>query len=331
MTQIGVVAIGRNEGERLLRCLASATGEGRVLVYVDSGSSDGSVASARERGAHVVELSREAPFTAARARNAGLERLLEVAPDTEWVQFVDGDCEIVPEWWSAIARWLPGDPIVAALCGRRRERSPAASIYNRLCDLEWNTPVGRVGACGGDALMRVAALRAVGGFRAELIAGEEPELCFRLRAAGFAIERIGAEMTLHDAAMTSFAQWWRRAVRAGHAYAECFALHGHSAERFRARELRSILFWGGALPVLALASAWLTHGLSLVALIALDEVLWLRVWSARRRLGDSGPDAAAYATFVVVGKWAQLVGAARYAWNRALGRRAGLIEYKAPA
>jgi hypothetical protein len=51
----GVVAIGRNEGERLKCCLQSAAGVG-TLVYVDSGSDDGSVAWARARGIDVVEL-----------------------------------------------------------------------------------------------------------------------------------------------------------------------------------------------------------------------------------------------------------------------------------
>jgi glycosyltransferase involved in cell wall biosynthesis len=330
VTRIGVVAIGRNEGERLLRCLDSARAGGRTLVYVDSGSSDGSAAAARARGAAVVELDARMPFTAARARNAGFARLLELDPQVEWVQFVDGDCELAPEWWSAVAGWLPGDPAVAVICGRRRERHPESSVYNRLCDLEWDTPVGSALACGGDALMRVSALRAVGGFAPGLIAGEEPELCFRLRAAGHRIERIAAEMTLHDAALTRFAQWWRRALRAGHAYAENHALHGASAERFKARELRSVLLWGGALPALAFGLAPASAGLSLAALGAYG-VLFARVRAGQLRAGRSAGDAARYAAFVVIGKWAQLAGVAWFWWNRAFGRRAALIEYKRPA
>jgi hypothetical protein len=288
------------------------------------------VAAARARGAAVVELDTAAPFTAARARNAGFARLLELDPQAEWVQFVDGDCELVGDWWRAVERWLPGDPRVAVICGRRRERHPDASVYNRLCDLEWDTPVGSALACGGDALMRVAALRAVGGFDARLIAGEEPELCFRLRAAGHRIERIDAEMTLHDAALTRFSQWWRRALRAGHAYAENHALHGASPERFKARELRSVLLWGGALPALALGLAPATGGLSLAALGAY-ALLFARVRAAQLRAGRTPGDAARYAAFVVIGKFAQLAGVAWFRWNLARGRRADLIEYKRPA
>jgi glycosyltransferase involved in cell wall biosynthesis len=67
----GLVAIGRNEGERLRRCLISAQGVYDHVVYVDSGSSDDSVALAESFGAVVVVLDTARPFTAARARNAG--------------------------------------------------------------------------------------------------------------------------------------------------------------------------------------------------------------------------------------------------------------------
>lgn len=327
MTRIGVVAIGRNEGERLIRCLDSVRAPERPLVYVDSGSTDGSAEAARARGAHVVALDLSTPFTAARARNAGLAALLELDPTLAWVQFVDGDCEVVPAWWASVASWLPGAPDVAAICGRRRERNPEASIYNALCDLEWDTPVGDAAACGGDALVRIAAFRQVGGFDPGLIAGEEPELCFRLRAAGHRIQRLPSEMTLHDAAMFRFAAWWKRALRSGHAYAENFALHGASPERFKARELRSIVAWGGVLPIAALGLAPFSAGVSLLALAAY-AALWLRIRAARLRSGASPRLASLYASFAILGKWAQLAGVAWFLWNRATGTRARLIEYE---
>ena len=65
MNHLGVVAIGRNEGERLRRCLNSVVGRGHTVVYVDSGSTDGSTELARELGADVVELDLSLPFTMA--------------------------------------------------------------------------------------------------------------------------------------------------------------------------------------------------------------------------------------------------------------------------
>jgi GT2 family glycosyltransferase len=338
---VAAVAIGRNEGERLVRCLDSLAGRVEVLVYVDSGSADGSVERARERGAALVELDPTQPFTAARARNAGLERALELCPDIELVQFVDGDCEVRAGWIADAATHLRTHPERAAVCGRRRERHPDASVYNRCIDLEWDTPTGVAVECGGDAMFRVEALRSSGGFCADLIAGEEPELCLRLRRAGYTIYRMDAEMTLHDAALTRFSQWWQRTARSGHAYAEGAWRHGRGPERFRVRELVSILAWGGALPaacVAVLAAAAL--GALPFALgaatglggLALYPLLWLRIARREQAAGATRSDAALWASACVLAKPAQLQGAVQFAWNHlARGRSTGLIEYKGAA
>lgn len=102
---VGLVAIGRNEGERLQRCLLSVP-QGIPVVYVDSASTDGSVAFAKSTNANVVELDMTLPFTAARARNEGLERLQRDHTGISYVQFVDGDCEMEPDWFSVTAAFL---------------------------------------------------------------------------------------------------------------------------------------------------------------------------------------------------------------------------------
>jgi GT2 family glycosyltransferase len=318
LASIGAVAIGRNEGVRLLRCLHTlrAQVDGPV-IYVDSGSTDGSVAAAWELGAEVIELPPDTPFTAALARNAGLARLTEGAAAPRLVQFVDGDCELVEGWLPAGQAFLDAHPDVAVVCGRRRERHPEASVWNRLIDREWDTPVGEARACGGDALMRVAALQAVGGFDPRLIAGEEPELCVRLRGSGWRVWRLDAEMTLHDAAMTRVSQWWRRAARAGYAFAEGAAMHGRRPERHNVDRLRRALLWGLALPLAALAGALVTPWALL--LLALYPVQILRL--APRE----GPARAATLT---LGKLPEAQGALTWAARRLRGTQGGLIEYK---
>jgi GT2 family glycosyltransferase len=325
--EIGAVAIGRNEGERLRRCLTSLIGRVGTVVYVDSGSTDGSVALAKQMGAIVVEVGPDIPFTAARARNLGFAKLREAAPGLGLVQFVDGDCEVAAGWWARASSEILDASDLAVVCGRRRERFPEASIYNRLCDLEWDTPIGYADACGGDALMRVAPFEEVGGYNADLIAGEEPDLCLRLRQRGWTIARVDAEMTLHDAAMTHFRQWWRRSLRAGHAYAEGAARHHGEPERFWARETLSIWLWGIAVPAVALGLAAPTGGLSLI-LFGGYFVLALRVYGSMRRRRVSPPDARLYAAFCVIGKLPQVLGQLTYWKRRLTGKQAGIIEYK---
>lgn len=324
---LGVVVIGRNEGDRLRRCLMSVAAATSTIVYVDSGSSDGSLALAAQLGVHVVELDRQLAFTAARARNAGLARLREMNPGLELVQFVDGDCEIVPGWLEKAVAAILGDSTRAVVCGRRRERHPEASVYNRLCDIEWNTPVGVAKACGGDALMRIGPLSEVGGYNSSLIAGEEPDLCLRLRQRGHRILRIDAEMTLHDANITRFGQWWRRTVRGGHAYAEGFTLHRREPGRYCTKQVLSNLMWGAFLPLLCLALLWLSPALGALILLGYP-FLALRVFMSSRRRGLSRSDAWLFARFCVLGKLPSSYGQLRY-WTQALlGKRSALIEYK---
>lgn len=327
MSQVGLVTIGRNEGQRLQQCLQAAVTQVKAIVYVDSGSTDGSVSMARSLGVEVVELDLSIPFTAARARNAGFERLMALYPDLEYVQFVDGDCELVQGWIDGAAAELTAHPELAVVCGRRRERFPDQSIYNRLCDIEWDTPVGDADACGGDALMRVRALRQVNGFNPTLIAGEEPELCVRLRQQGWKIRRIAAEMTLHDAQMMHWGQWWKRFLRAGHAYAEGAFLHGRSPQRHWSKESRSIWVWGLAVPALALGLAWPTQGLSLL-LLAAYPLMTYRIYRYGQQRGWKSRDALLYALSCVVGKFPNAIGQLKFYWNRWTGQKNRLIEYK---
>jgi len=311
---IAAIVIGRNEGARLIACLDALRGVSPV-IYVDSGSTDGSVAAARARGAQVVELDMTRPFTAARARNAGLEALPQTA---ELVQMLDGDCVVQAGWLTAAQAFLDQHADVAVVCGRRREMHPGASVYNRLIDGEWDTPVGEALACGGDALVRVTALRAVGGYRADVIAGEEPELCVRLRQAGWRIWRLDAEMTAHDAQITRFGQWWQRSKRAGHAFAEGAALHGAAPERHWVAETRRALLWGlGGVVAIVLLTV-LVGPMGLLAAL----VYPLQVVRLSRRGG------LAWAFFSVLGKFAEAQGVLSYYWRQISGGQKRLIEYK---
>jgi GT2 family glycosyltransferase len=327
LKRVGLVVIGRNEGDRLRQCLHSVVGKAERIVYVDSGSTDGSLELARSLNVDVVELDLSIPFTAALARNAGFERLLEASPNLEFVQFVDGDCEVVEGWLDHAASELENNPKIAVVCGRRRERFPEQTIYNQMCDMEWNTPVGETKACGGDSMMRVEAFQQVGGFNPTLIAGEEPELCVRLRQNGWKIFRLDAEMTLHDAQMTRFGQWWKRAKRAGHAYAEGSWLHGGEPERHWVKETRSIWLWGLFIPLIAIGGAFSTHGLSLLLLLGYP-LQFVRMFRNLRRQNISSKNATFYTLSCIVGKFAQAEGALGFLRTRLLGTKSTLIEYK---
>ena len=264
------------------------------------------------------------PFTAARARNTGFRRLSEIAPEFTYVQFVDGDCEVVPGWLEKAVQFLSEHSNVAVVCGCLRERYPERSVYNMLCDLEWDVPSGEAKACGGNAMMRADALKSVGGYRDDLIAGEEPELCVRLRASGLIVWRLDIEMALHDAAILYFRQWWQRTRRGGYSFAQGAYLHGAPPERHGVKQSRSAWLWAWGIPVLtASLIVWLgVWGLAMLLIYPLQLArLALRGTRSKRENWWR-------AFFLVLGKFPEVIGQMHFLYNRLAGKTAHLIEYK---
>jgi glycosyltransferase involved in cell wall biosynthesis len=331
LTPVGFVAIGRNEGERLRQCLTSAIAQNvSPLVCVDSGSTDGSVEMARSFGVEVVELDMSLPFTAARARKAGFEQLRETHPDVAYVQFVDGDCEVVAGWIEAAAQALDEYPDVVAVCGWRRERFPEHSLFNRICDVEWRMgPVGEIANFGGDVMIRADALTAAGGYNPSVIAAEDDELGVRLRQNNGKLLRIDQDSTLHDANIHHLSQWWRRAKRGGYAFAQVSYMHGAPPERKFVKEVKRILLWGGIVPSIALILALPTHGLSLL-LFGRYPLAALRTIYDTWRRGFSCLDSLAWGVSCGVSVFPEVTGMMKFHLDRLRNKQFEIIEYKGP-
>jgi GT2 family glycosyltransferase len=320
----GIVIIGRNEGARLIRCIQSLGKFTPNSVYVDSASIDNSIMAAKKMGTHALALDMSLPFTAARARNAGFAELLRLLPETEFVQFVDGDCELTNSWITLAVSFLQNNPQVAVVSGVLNERFPDKTIYNTLCDIEWKMPIGEVKACGGNALMRVKAFKEVEGFLPTLIAGEEPELCVRLRKKGWKVWHLADQMMLHDADMTQFNQWWKRTVRAGYAFAEGASLHGAAPEYHWVAESKRAWVWGFIIPLLIIFICFIkpTLGLLLLLIYPLQMLrLTLRSKLTLRK-------ACLQAFFLTIGKFAEFIGQVKFLLNRHGKKQSQLIEYK---
>jgi len=327
-SRVGVVLIGRNEGERVLIALDSVSSPGRPLVYVDSGSTDGSCSAAGERGAVVVKLDMSRAFTAARARNAGFERLRKEHPDIEFVQFMDGDCEVDRGWIKAAAAELDRNPGVAAVCGYLKERYPERSVYNRICDVEWNLgPAGPTTSFGGNVMIRAATLEEVDGWNPSVIAAEDDELAVRLRQAGYRLIRLDHESMIHDVDMHSAWQWWRRAKRAGYAYAQVSDLHGAPPERKFVREKRRALLWGLAAPAGALLMAPPTFGISCLA-FARYPAVGVRVTFQTRKRGFPWGHSIAWGVSCALSVFPEAIGVAKFHVDALQRREPEIIEHK---
>lgn len=319
----GFVVIGRNEGARLSACLEALASHGAPVVYADSASSDDSMKRAAQAGATPVALDPARAMNAARGRREGFERMIHDHPATEFVQFLDGDCILHPGWIEQATAFLQQNLKAAATCGLRFERAPEASVYNRLCNEEWRTPVGIAEACGGDALMRVAAYREVGGFRDDLMAGEEPELCARLRAAGWQIWRIDAPMTEHDAKILHLRQWLRRAMRSGYGYAQVWSATRDLPARLYGRQMWSGLLWGLFFPLAAILLALVARAPVVLLVIPIAFFVQTARIAAKRNVADGF--AWQRGALIMLSKPAEAIGVLRYFAGR---KRAVAIEYK---
>jgi cellulose synthase/poly-beta-1,6-N-acetylglucosamine synthase-like glycosyltransferase len=207
------------------------------------------------------------------------------------ILFLDGDTILDADFPLAALAELEKDAANAAAWGHRREFCGCVSVYVRVLDLDWVYEPGETLFFGGDVLVRRAALESVGGFDEKLIAGEEPEMCRRMRNNSWRIQHIDVPMTLHDLAITRFSQYWRRATRAGYAFASVSARFRATSDPFWSSDARRNrirgLFWLLS-PILALAiSVWLLSPLPLALwLLLLVSVTLRSAWLSRWKSND---------------------------------------------
>ncbi|CAB3746254.1 MULTISPECIES: glycosyltransferase [Burkholderia] len=325
---VSVVVIGRNEGERLRRCLDSVHAAdwrhvSYELIYVDSASTDDSDALARRAGARVLQAG-GAHRNAAAGRNAGWR-----AAVADTVLFLDGDTVLDPAFPLHALAQLDSGPY-AAVWGHRREIAPRQSLYTAVLDLDWIYAPGETDYCGGDVLFRRAALAETGGFDETFDAGEEPELCRRVRAGGWRILHVDAPMTRHDLAITRFGQYWQRALRAGLAYAQVSARYAGSSDPLWRREARRNRVHGAL--VLAAPFAWAAvlavAPPAALVLAALGAAIWLRSASRAYWKARDWKLALLYALHAHFQQVPILVGQWRYRRAARAGRSAAAPQYK---
>ena len=333
LSKIGVVIIGRNEGERLRACLTSVLtmnypSELLDVIYIDSSSTDGSVALAEGMGVRTIVL--EGPTTAARGRNAGW-----TATDAPFILFLDGDTVLHPEF---VATALPhlADTSIAGVYGDRREMRTDDSIYNAIFDMDWNAASSEGSSWsiyfGGDALVRRSALESVGGYNESLIAGEEPDMCRRMRGLGNRILHINVPMTLHDLAMYTIKQYWRRSVRTGYAYAEISSMYAATNDPLWSAESRSNqtrgVFWTCGPAFAALLSLLMWSLLPMALFLLISVALFARTAMKVRSRTHSLKLLLAYSVHSHLQQIPIFVGQLRYRRQRQRGGNAVIIEYK---
>jgi glycosyltransferase involved in cell wall biosynthesis len=314
--EVGIVVIGRNERTHLAECISALKGYHERLVYADSASTDGSAELAAELGAVIIRLSEDQPLTPARGRNAGFVEVRERWPSCQFVQFIDGDSVVEPGWIAAGAAFLRANDRAAVVAGHCIEAFPEDSVYNWMCGEEWATSLGLNVPYGGNAMMRAVALGEAGLFRTDMRAGEEAELAGRLRSLGWETWRIDEPMVRHDAAISNYIQWRRRAPRGGFGYASAWTATRHQLRPLYAAQLRSAILWVIGVPLIVGLMSWMIGGPWLLLAIPIVYAAQVARIASRRGLGNVS--SWRYATLLTIAKFAEMVGIIEFVFS---GRR----------
>ncbi len=319
LPKIGVVIIGVNVSRYIGDCIRSVRAadypqELITIAYVDGGSTDDSAHRALAAGdIQLIELNDLHP-TPGRGRNAGWK-----AMTTPLIQFLDADTLIDPKWFRKAIVHFEGN--IVAVCGGRKERYPKKNFFHRLTELEWRYEIGLCRYFGGDVLLRRQVLEETKGFDESLVAGEDPELSYRIRHLGYQILRLDAPMTTHDINMSSLRQYFKRAFRSGYAYAEIGIRFMKNQEKMWQREL--IRITATVLLQLGILLAGSAMGYSRVAL-GLAILVFLRPFFRLGKVCDrfdvSLPMGLLYAAHTSIVIYPQFFGVVRYLAGRILER-----------
>lgn len=197
MNKLAVVLITKNQAwniERLIESvLRSTAGVASSEVWlVDSASTDCTVELAKQYPVNILRLRPDLPLTPAAGRYVGYSY-----SQSQYVLFLDGDMELYPDWLEGAFHTMEDDSTVGAVTGDVIDCPIPAAEFRGPLKRTGNGEAMEVDRCGGAAMYRHAALEQTGTFNPYLCSDEEPELCLRLRCAGYRIIQLRHAIVNH--------------------------------------------------------------------------------------------------------------------------------------
>ncbi len=252
----GVVVVATNDNASPKTAIHSA-GDGRAIVFVAVGGAPDATAIAKSAGAVIAEGPDRSFSPAGRARNAGYRQLKKIAPHLQYVQFVDAETTLDPDWIETAEKFMARRPEVSIVAGGLKTHSGSNMALASTGARNHADEEGEIQCVlGGSALMRVESFEAAGGFRGDLLTAETVDLCIRLRRRGARIWRLDETMGLRQPASKSVG-WWSQSRQRGFDNAYCASLHGGPPERVGMLDTVLAVVWGFIFPAAVIIAATL--------------------------------------------------------------------------
>lgn len=221
---LAIIVVTYNEARHVARLLRSIKALERPApiqietILVDGGSQDGTATAARAAGFDLVEERPGANIPVCRNAGAALAK-------GDWLAYVDGDCELAPDWLTQALPFLrhfeqvmlgwparppdPMNPMQAAWNFHWLNKNPR---LEQVCGQDVVRHEGFRLATTRNMILTRAVFDAIGGFNEELSTGEDTDFAFRAYMADIPVLGIPSLRVQHHGEPRSLAQFYRQQV-----------------------------------------------------------------------------------------------------------------------
>lgn len=195
-SKVSIVIIGRNEEKTVGKCLTAAIGAaeqigGAEIIFVDSASTDNTVAVVQSYGIRVLSLKPDWVLTPSAGRFIGSHY-----STGDFILFVDADTLVYRDFLPKAIEHFRRNPTIGGINGRLDDTDEQGEIfenveerYDEITEVKWLR-----GPC---CFYRREALRCAGSFNPHLAVEEEAELGLRLIKHGWKLRLIPVPMACH--------------------------------------------------------------------------------------------------------------------------------------
>jgi glycosyltransferase involved in cell wall biosynthesis len=221
MPDLAVVLISKDQEWNIVRLIKSAlrwtaSFPSREIVLVDSASVDNTVDIASNYPINIIRLQSDQRLTAAAGRYVGYQKT-----SGDLILFLDGDMELCEGWVDRAIAVIQSGPDVAAVTGQVINLPPSTGsrAAPRSEPSYYGNSVTEVSYGGGATMYRRSVLKQVGTFNPYIYSEEEPELCLRIRYAGYRILSLEHPIAYHYSdppdRVSTLVERWRRNLNLG--------------------------------------------------------------------------------------------------------------------